>query len=264
MTRLANASAWSAFGGFVVLFMLAPMLLVVLFGFGRNPLTAFPLGGLTLDWYRALFANGTFWVAAGNSLIVAAAVGLVSTVIGTMAALGLIRMPARTAGLSLLVISLPVMIPALVIGASLMTFFVRVVERNLGLDLGLHTVVLGHLIITQPFVILVVHARMAGFDFALVDSARDLGARPLTAFLTVTLPIVRATIVGAALIAVAISLDDFIITFFLIGAGNTIPTLVWSMVRTSLDPSINASATLLLALTIGVTATALTLSKYRG
>jgi spermidine/putrescine transport system permease protein len=113
-------------------------------------------------------------------------------------------------------------------------------------------------------VILIVHARLAGFDHSLVDSARDLGASPIIAFLTVTLPIVRATIIGAALIAMAVSLDDFIVTFFAIGSGNTIPTLVWSMVRTTLDPSINASATILITLTIGATLLALWLSRYRG
>jgi spermidine/putrescine transport system permease protein len=126
------------------------------------------------------------------------------------------------------------------------------------------TVILGHLVITQPFVILIVHARMVGFDHSLIDCARDLGASPLMAFLTITLPIVRTTIIGAALIAMAVSLDDFIIASFTIGAGNTIPTLVWSMLRTSLDPSINASATILIALTIGATLVALRLSRYRG
>ena len=129
--------------------------------------------------------------------------------------------------------------------------------RFLDLPLGLPTVILGHLVIAQPFVILIVYARLATFDWALVDSARDLGASPLRAFLTVTLPIIRPTIVGAALIALSISLDDFVITFFTIGGGNTLPTMVWGMVRTSLDPTINAIATLLILLSIGSTVLAL-------
>ena len=124
--------------------------------------------------------------------------------------------------------------------------------------------ILGHLVIVQPFVIPIVYARLATFDWALVDSARDLGASPLTAFCTVTLPIIQPTIVGAALIALSISLDDFVITFFTIGSGNTLPTMVWGMVRTSLDPTINAIATLLIAFSIGSTILALRLSRYRG
>jgi spermidine/putrescine transport system permease protein len=260
MSRPLPAAAWSAFGALVVLFMLTPLVLVVIFSFGRSALTNFPMGGLTLDWYRALLANDTFWSAARNSAIVALAVGLTSTVIGTMAALALVRMPARYSRFLLHVVSFPIMLPALVIAVALMMFFVRM----LGLPLGLPTVILAHLVITQPFVILVVHARMAGFDYALVDSARDLGASAFTAFFTVTLPIVRTTIVGAALIAMAISLDDAIITSFTIGSGNTISTLVLSMVRTSLDPSINASATILITLTMGATLLALRFSRYRG
>ncbi|HEY7687529.1 MAG TPA: ABC transporter permease [Dongiaceae bacterium] len=260
MTLRVASAVWSLFGAAVVLFMLAPMVLLVLFSFGKSALTAFPMGGLTLDWYRRLLANDTFWGAAENSAIIAVAVGIISTVIGTMAALRLSQMPERISAPLLLQLRAPVMLPALFVGVALMSFLRLVLD----LRLGLPTVILGHLVITQPFVILIVHARMAGFDYALVESARDLGATPLRAFFTVTLPIVRATVVGAALIAVAVSLDDFIITFFTIGSGNTIPTLVWSMVRTSLDPSINASATILIALTMGVTVLALHFSRYRG
>jgi len=260
MTRALPHWIWGGFGAIIVTFMLTPLILVVLFSFGQNALTAFPMGGLTLDWYRKLFANDAFWGAAHSSAIVAGCVGMTATVIGTMAALTLARLPLRMAHPILLLLALPIALPALCIGIALMPFFIRVLDW----ELGLGTVVLGHLLVTQPFVILIVYARMVGFDHALVDSARDLGARPLTAFLTVTLPIVRTTIIGAALIAMAISLDDFIITFFTIGSGNTVPTLVWSMVRTSLDPSINASATLLITVTIGATGLALSMSGYRG
>src|SRR5262249_35561478 len=150
-------------------------------------------------------------------------------------------------------LSLPMMMPALVIGVSLICFFVRFLD----LRLSLFTVTLGQLVIVQPFVILIVHARLATFDRALIDSARDLGASPWTAFRTVTMPIIRPTIVGAALIALSISLDDFVITFFTIGGGNTLPTLVWGMVRTSLDPTINAMATLLIVVSIGCCVAAL-------
>jgi spermidine/putrescine transport system permease protein len=251
---------WWGYGGLVLLFMTVPLVLVVLFSFNSSALTSLPLTGLTFDWYSRLFANDSFWPAFWNSLIVALTVAGVSAVVGTMAALALSRWPARPAAWVISFFSVPMMLPALIIGIALLSFFVRFLD----LQLNLVTVILGHLVIAQPFVILIVFARMATFDHAMVESARDLGASAWTAFRTVTLPIVQPTIVGAALIALAVSLDDFVITFFTIGGGNTLPTMVWGMVRTSLDPTINAVATLLIALSIGSTVVALYVSRYRG
>lgn len=251
---------WQAFALLAAAFMGVPLILVVLFSFNQSALTSLPLTGFTLDWYRKLFSLGAFWPALWNSLIVAGFVALLSVATGTMAALALARMAQRRAEFLIGIISIPMMLPALIIGVAMMSYFVRLID----LPLGLPTVIIGHLVIAQPFVILIVFSRMATFDWAVVDSARDLGASPLRTFFTVTLPIIRPTIVGAALIALSISLDDFVITFFTIGGGNTLPTLVWGMVRTSLDPTINAIATLLILLSVGSTFIALRVSSYRG
>ena len=255
-----SSALWIGFAGVVAFYLLAPLVLVVLFSFNTSALTSLPLTGFTFDWYRKLVAIDYFWPALQNSLIVALFVGGLAVVTGTLAALALARMaPGRAQRITAL-LSLPMMIPALIIGISVLTFFVRF----LGFKLGLPAVILGQLVIVQPFVIAIVYARLQSFDWAIVDSARDLGASPLRAFLTITLPVIQPTIVGAALIALAISLDDFVITFFTIGSGNTLPTMVWGLVRTSLDPTINALATLLLLFSIGSTALALWLSRYRG
>jgi spermidine/putrescine transport system permease protein len=251
---------WRAFALLLAIFMGAPLVLVVLFSFNQSALTSLPLTAFTLDWYRKLFSLGAFWPALWNSLIVATLVAILSVAIGTMAALLLARMTPRRAETLIAIVSVPMMLPALIIGVAMMSCFVRLID----LPLGLPTVILGHLVIAQPFVILIVFSRLVTFDWAVVDSARDLGASPLRAFLTVTLPIIRPTIIGAGLIALSISLDDFVITFFTIGAGNTLPTLVWGMVRTSLDPTINAIATLLILLSVGSTFVALRVSRYRG
>jgi spermidine/putrescine transport system permease protein len=251
---------WIGFASLVSFYLLAPLGLVVLFSFNASALTSLPLTGLTFDWYRRLVRIDYFWPALQNSLIVAAAVGALSIVTGTLAALALARMEPRRAQRITAVLSLPMMIPALIIGIALLSFFVRFLD----MPLGLPTVTLGQLVIVQPFVIAIVYARLSTFDWAIVDSARDLGASPLKAFLTITLPVIQPTIVGAALIALAISLDDFVITFFTIGSGNTLPTMVWGLVRTVLDPTINALATLLIVFSIGSTALALWLSRYRG
>jgi spermidine/putrescine transport system permease protein len=110
----------------------------------------------------------------------------------------------------------------------------------------------------------VIYARMADFDRTLLDSARDLGASPLKAFFTVTLPIISPTVIGAALIAMALSLDEFIITYYTIGGGLTLPTLIWGLLRRSLDPSVNALATLILVGTVGATVMAIRATRYRG
>ncbi len=251
---------WRLFTLAVIVFMVTPILLVILFSFNQSALTSLPLTGLTLDWYRRLLANTSFWPALQNSLIAGFTVAVVSVVTGTLAALALARMRERHAAMTMSLLSIPMMTPSLIIGIALLSYFVRLLD----LPLSLGTVILGHLLIAQPFVVLIVYARLATFDWSAVEAARDLGASPFTAFRTVTLPIIQPTLVGAALIALSISLDDFVITFFTIGGGNTLPTLVWGMVRTSLDPTINAIATLLILLSVGSTFLALRLSSYRG
>ncbi len=250
---------WRIFGGVVAVFMVSPLLILILFCFGESSLVTFPITGLTFDWFVQLFQKPAFWVALQNSLIVTGTVGLTSTVFGTMAAFALARMRPSTAGVFLLFLTLPVMLPPLVLGVALLTYFSTVDIR-----LGLTTVILSHLVFTQPFVILIVQARMIGFDYNIVRSARDLGASPFKALFTVTLPIIRPTIIGAGMVAMALSVDDFIITFFTIGGGNTLPTFLWGMLRMGVNPSINIVATLIMMLTIAVCLLALRVTRYRG
>ena len=149
--------------------------------------------------------------------------------------------------------------PPLVLAVSLVTFYVSV-----GVKLSIITVTISHVLLTQPFVILIVYAQMRDFDVRIIESARDLGASSWKAFRTVTLPIIRPTVVGAALVSAAISFDDFVITFFTMGGGNTLPTFVWGMMRMSLTPVVNAIGTLLLATTIASTLLGLYMTRYRG
>ena len=251
---------WRLLLALMLAFMLAPIALVVLFSVGSNALIGFPMGGLTLDWYRGLAADAGFRAAVRTSLGVAGATAVLATLTGTLAALALVRLSPRAAALALGVLSIPVLLPPLVVAIAIVVFVVR----GLGLPLGLPVVTLGHVLVTQPFVILIVMARLARFDHAAVEAARDLGATPLQAFRLVTLPQISSALVGAGLIAAAISLDDFVIASFTLGGGNTVSTFVWGMMRTTLDPSINAVATLLLALTVAASALALRLSRYRG
>ena len=254
-----STSLWRGLGALYVFFLLTPLVLVVLFAFTDRGISNFPINHVSLQWWDAMLDHRQFRPALNNSLIISGSVGLISAVIGTMAAIGLARLPPRRATIGIALVSLPLMLPPLVLAVSLLSAYVAV-----GMKLGLTTVILGHLLFTQPFVILVVYARMVGFDYAVVESARDLGASPLKAFFTVTLPIIRPTVIGAALIAAALSLDDFVITFFNIGGGNTLPTFVWGFIRTALRPTVNAIGTTMLVLTVGSTLIAIWLTRYRG
>ncbi len=240
-------------------FMLSPVFLVVLFSFGSNKLATMPIGAPTVHWYLTLFADERFWAAVKNSATITCSVGLVSTVIGTSAALAMSKFRPRHAEMLTSLLSLPVMLPPLVLAIALATTYAA-----LGVKMGVLTVIPSHLIFTQPFVILIIYAQMSNFNFAMLDSARDLGASPIYSFLTIILPIIRPTLIGAALIAMSVSLDDFVITFFTIGSGMTLPTMVWGMLRTSFDPSINALGALILVATITASAVALKITQYRG
>ena len=247
------------FGVTTFLFMLSPLAILIIFAFSDKSVLSFPMSGLTFDWFIKVFSRPQFWTAFENSMIVTATVGFASTTIGTLAASTLVRLRPGRAAVSMTLLTLPVMLPPLVLGIALLTYYTSV-----GVGLGLPMVILGHLVFTQPFVILIVYARLVRFDHAIVDSARDLGASRFKAFFTVTLPIIRPTIIGAALVAMALSLDDFIITFFTIGGGNTLPTFIWGMLRKGVNPSINVVAIILMALTICVSIIALRVTRYRG
>jgi len=243
----------------MAVFMLSPLVVLVLFCFSERSLVTFPITGLTTEWFAKLFERPAFWDALQNSLIVTGSVGLVSTVFGTMAAMTLARLRSRFTGPLMLFITLPIMLPPLVLGVALLTYF-----STVGVRLGLFSVILAHVVFTQPFVILIVLARMTGFDYNVVKSARDLGASHISAFLTVTLPIIRPTIIGAAMVAMALSVDDFVVTFFTIGGGNTLPTFLWGMLRMGVNPTINIVAAIIMVLTITASIVAFRATRYRG
>jgi spermidine/putrescine transport system permease protein len=248
--------AWATIG-----FMVGPLLILVLFAFSESPLLSFPITGLSLKWIAAAVSQREFMVALRNSMIIISVVGAVSSVVGTMAAIGMTGLRrSASSSLFLTVLTVPLMVPPLMLAVMQLSYF----SQWLGLRLGLHTVILSHLVFTQPIVILIVYSRLAGFDRTPVDAARDLGASAARAFFTVTLPIIRGTVLGAALIAMALSLDDFLVTFFTIGGGNTLPTFMWGMLRRGVDPSINVIATLLMLLSVAASVIGLRITRYRG
>ncbi len=250
---------WRGASLLFVIVLLSPLSLVVIFAFSDKAISNFPITGWSFRWWEEMLNFSTFWPALENSLIIGLSVGLLAGAIGTMAALGLVSMPQRRAQTIIAVMALPLMLPPLFIGIMLLVWYLF-----LGFHLGLTTVVLSHLLFALPFVVIVVYARLASFDMRIVEAARDLGASPVRAFFSVTLPVIQPVIIGAGLMAVALSVDDFILTSFTIGGGNTLPILVMSTLRTSVTPMTNAIGTLLIGLSIASTLGALALTKYRG
>jgi spermidine/putrescine transport system permease protein len=229
----------------LVLFLFAPVLTIVVFSFDSVGVGTFPLTGFTLDWYRQFFDDPAMIAAAKNSAYVAGATALLAVVLGTLASFALVRYRTRAAGPFTLLVVLPIMLPGLLLGVALLSFF-----DWLDLQLSLTTVVISHVLITLPFVVLTMNARLVGFDRSIEDAARDLGATPVQTFRHVTFPLIRASVIGSALLVVALSLDEFIVTFFTIGPQNTLPIVIWGQMRTGVTPVVNAVSTLMLVTTI--------------
>lgn len=244
--------------GIIYIVLYAPILVLIIFSFNQSSLNAV-WTGFTFHWYDVLFHDTPIGKAATNSLIVGLVSTLVSTVIGTITALGLsrYRFPGKTAFEGLLY--LPIIIPEIVMGVSLLLFFVQV-----KIPLSLTTITLAHITFNIPFVVVVVRARLADFDHRLLEAAADLGAGPWRTFRRVTLPLIMPGIIGGALLAFTLSIDDFVISFFTAGTGsNTLPLHIYSMVKTGITPEINAVSTLLLLASIGLVIASLRLQRER-
>jgi spermidine/putrescine transport system permease protein len=223
-------------------FLYAPLVIVVAYSFNDSRLNA-QWVGFTLDWYRKLFANEEMLNAAWNSLVIGLTASSISTVLGTMAGYAMHRYKLRV--LPVLVLA-PIAIPEILMGVSLLIFFVMI-----NLTLGLWSIALAHIAFCIGFVAIVVRARLAGMDDSLVEAARDLGATPFRAFRLVTLPLIMPGVIAGALMAFTLSIDDFVITFFTAGADAvTLPLKIYTMVKTSVTPEVNAVSTLLMLLTL--------------
>lgn len=202
--------------------------------------------GFTLNWYGRLWEREDLWAALMNSLQVATFASLGAMVLGTCAAFALHRHRSRLQTAHQILITMPLVIPEILMGMSLLLLFV-----SIGKPLSLVTVTIAHVTFCISFVTLVVQARLQDFDFLIVDAARDLGATRLQAFLKVVLPLLAPGILAGGLLAFTLSVDDFVVTFFVKGPGaDTLPVVIYSMIKKSREfPVINALSTLLLLAT---------------
>jgi spermidine/putrescine transport system permease protein len=225
----------------VFVFLFAPIAIVVLFSFNKTAALTFPFHGFSLRWYRAVLGSPLYQDAILASLRVAVVTVVVVVVVGTLAGIALTRYAFRASGLVRIFLLFPATLPGLFVGIALLSFFVQT-----HVSLSLWTVTAGHLVYVLPYFFLVVTSRLQRFDYLLEEAARDLGAGPWTTFRRVTLPLIAPSLVAGALVVFSLSWDEVFITFFTIGAQNTLPLVIYSTVKQSVDPSVNAISTLLL------------------
>lgn len=233
--------AFITYGILGYFYLYLPVLLLMVFSFNESQAGSLPFTGFTLKWYRDLWADFLVIDAFWNSLKVAFISSILATIIGTAAAFPMVRLTFRFKEILRTFFILPIMVPGLLIGISLLIFFASWLDMSLSLG----TVVIGHLVFTTPFVVLVVTARLLDFNYHLEWAAADLGATPFDTLRYVTFPLIFPGVLAGALFAFTLSLDEFIITLFTIGPQSTLPMYILSQVKFGITPKINALATLL-------------------
>jgi ABC-type spermidine/putrescine transport system permease subunit II len=236
----------------LIAFLYTPIVLLVVFSFNEPRTPGLPITRLTLDWYEEAITNPILLDAVRNTILVAIAVGLLATIIGSMAAFPLVRGGIRYPGAARVLATLPIMLPGMLLGIAILIFLRRVLD----LELSLLTVIAGHLVFTVPFVILIVAARLQGFDRNLEWAAADLGASPSRTVRHVILPLLWPAILAGALISVTLSIDEFVVTFFTVGPQLTLPIYIYTQVKFGVTPEVNAISTLMLVATLGLLALA--------
>ena len=244
---------------FNFLFLYFPIFSLIAFSFNNSKRNV-TWQGFTLDFYNQAFHNQGLQEAFARSIIIALCSTAVSTVIGALLGLALYRYRFPFKGPFEGLLYLPIVIPEICMAMAMRSFFGR-----LGVPLGLVTITISHIAFSFPFVAVVVRSRMSGFDESLEEASRDLGASPAQTFFNVTLPYMTPGILAGALLAFTLSLDDFVITFFTSGPGSTtFPVKIYSMVRQSVTPEVNAASTVLIALTLTVTVIAMWIQSRSG
>ncbi|HMO51844.1 MAG TPA: ABC transporter permease [Kiritimatiellia bacterium] len=230
---------------FILLFFYVPILLLVLNSFNASRFGG-SWEGFTLNWYVRLFNDGPIWTALRNTLIIAVSSTLVSMILGTLAAFALHRYNTRLQRIHYTLIYTPLVVPDILMGMSLLLFFVA-----MGFQLGLTTIFLAHVTFCISYVAMVVLARLQDFDFSVIEASQDLGAGWWDTLWRVLLPMLAPGIAAGGLLAFTLSIDDFVITFFVSGPGSTtLPIRIYSMMKHSRNmPIINALSTILLVVT---------------
>ncbi len=223
--RIGNRPLFT-YAVFYLAFLYVPVMFLPLFSFNDSMYIAFPLKGFTLRWYESMLANGPMHESLLNSIRVGAATAVISTVLGVFGAKAVTRYRLPAGKPVMGVVMLPLVIPGVILGTALL-----VLLRQLGVNLSLFTVTLGHVLICVPFSIAVLISRFEGFDRTLEDVSADLGETPWWTFWRVSFPMVFPGVLSSLLLTFTISFDEFIMAFFLTGTDPTLPIFIWSQLR---------------------------------
>jgi spermidine/putrescine transport system permease protein len=226
MRRKNRGGALLVYALFYLAFLYAPVFFLPLFSFNRSVFIAFPLSGFTTQWYAQMLADDAMLKALGNSLVVGATTALLSTLLGLLAAKALTRYRVPGGAALLGFASLPLFIPDIVLGISLL-----ILLNAVSIPLSLLSVICGHTLICVPFAITVLMSRLEGFDKSLEEASLDLGENGWTTFWRVTFPLALPGIVSSLLLTFIVSFDEFLIAYFLAGNDATLPIYIWSQLR---------------------------------
>ncbi|MDQ4082553.1 MAG: ABC transporter permease [Actinomycetota bacterium] len=249
----------TAFAVLALLYLLLPIAVVVVFSF-NDPVGRFNYTwqGFTVSHWGDPFAFPDLGDAVAVSLQIAALATVGATILGTLIALALVRYTFRGRGATNLLVFLPMATPEIVMGSSLLTLFL-----NLGVPLGFTTILIAHVMFNVSYVVVTVRARLVGFDRHLEEAALDLFATPWTTFFRVTLPLIAPGLAAAALLAFALSVDDFVITYLVAGADPTFPLFVWGAARVAVPPQVNVIGTMIFIAAVALMAANVVLQRRR-
>jgi spermidine/putrescine transport system permease protein len=224
-----------------LVFLYLPIAVMVAMAFNESALYTLPIVP-TLQWFSRLAANDSLLAASRNSLIIAVATAIIATAVGTLASIALSRRQFRGRSLLRILLLPPIAIPWLITGTAMLVFFFWT-----GIGRGVHAMMIGHVALAIPYVVLIVGTGMQSVRADLEEAAMSLGSTPVHAFLTVTLPLLLPSIIAAALFAFAVSLDQFVVSYFLSMPGvSTLPVEIYSSIRQGFTPEINAISTIFL------------------
>lgn len=246
MSKFKLPSAGSIYIFLVCAVLYAPILLLIIFSFNNGTSLVFPLKGFTLQWYQMLGENAELLKAVRNSFFIGFGSSLLATILGSMGAIAIVRFDLPGRGLFLAVSAMPLVIPYVILGVSLLILF-----HEVGIPLSAISAGLAHVIISIPYAMLIVSSRLVGFPNNLEEAAMDLGASYWEALLRVTLPIISPALLAAFLLCFTISFDEFAIASFLVGTDTTLPVYMYSQLRfpTRL-PMVIAMAAIIMTLTM--------------
>ena len=233
------------FVGMVFLFLYLPIIILIVFSFNTSRMNII-FEGFTVEWYKVLFSNKDLLDAFMNTIIIAVTSTVVSTVIGTMGAVGLNRFNFPFKGIINKLIYIPIVIPEIVLGISLLSMYTL-----MKLELGMFTLILSHIAFSIPFVVVSVRSTLSYELRTYEEAAHDLGANSFMTFFKVTLPSIMPGVISGATLAFTLSMDDVVISYFTAGpSSNTLPLKIYSMIKTGITPDVNAMSTLMLLVTI--------------